>query len=476
MKKRFLLYIVLGAALTLLQPACTKVTDIAPQDLISSDEAFNTPSRINAGVIGVYDALQDPDFLAGRSLIYSDVLGEDVITLGDYFSPISNYRMLASDTYAKNEFAAGYEAIQRANRVIEGIEANADIAGNMANTYIGECRFARALAMLTLVDHFAQPYNFTADASHLGIPVITKSSSNYTAADLVPRNTVAQVYDQLIADLKFAEDNLTDDQGGANVQRANKYGASALLARVYLYKGDYANAKTEAEKVISSGKYELNADPAACFTPGNYQSAESIFSISNNENDNPNTNNALPMHYSPEGRADIAVSQTFLNIAGFAADDKRRKLLTLVDGYTYTLKYTDITSRADWAPIVRYPEVLLTAAEAAVKASNSVDATSLARLNEVRDRSRVGAAQYTLASFPTAQSFIDAVLLERRIELAFEGHRIEDLVRNKKGVTGKQADDFSPIADVAYGADHLIFPIPDYDTKLNRNLVQNPGY
>lgn len=478
MKKR-LSYIFLAAAVVLLQAACTKVTDIQPVDRISSDLSFTTPDKINADVIGVYDGLQSPEFLAGRSLIYSDVLGQDVIDVTGFFNTIFHYTMLASDPYASNEWTAGYAAIQRANRVIEGIQANLSVAGTSANTYIGECRFARALAMLTLVDHYAQPYNFTADASHLGIPVITKSSVTFTSADLVARNTVAEVYTQMIADLQFAEANLVVSQADASVQRANSYAASALLARVYLYKGDYANAKLEEEKVIASGAYSLNADQASSFGPGNYQTAESVFSISNNANDNPNTNNALPMHYTPiasGGRGDLVISKTFLNLPGFAADDKRRALMTVVANYTYTTKYPDVATRGDWAPIIRYPEVLLTAAEASVRQSNIVDATSLAQLNMVRDRSRVSAAQYTIASFPTAQSFIDAVLLERRIELAFEGHRIEDAERNKQGITGKQADDYSALPDQPYGADHLIFPLPQYDTKLDPNLKQNPGY
>jgi len=476
MKKRFLSYISLAVLVILLQAACTKVTDIQPVDRISSDLAFTTPDKINSAVIGVYDGLQSADFLAGRSLIYSDLLGQDIIDVTGFFNTIFHYTMLASDSYAKNEWTAGYAAIQRANRVIEGINANLPIAGTSANTYIGECRFARALSMLTLVDHFAQPYSFTADGSHLGIPVVTKSSVNFSSSDLISRNTVAEVYTQIISDLQFAEENLVADQGDASVQRANNYAASALLARVYLYKGDYANAKLEEEKVINSGVYGLNADQAAAFGPGNYKTLESVFSISNNANDNPNTNNALPMHYSPDGRGDLVVSKTFLNLPGFAADDKRRALFTVVGDYTYTSKYPDVQTRADWAPIIRYPEVLLTAAEASVRQSNTVDQTSLDRLNLVRDRSRVSAAKYTLASFPTAQSFIDAVLLERRIELAFEGHRIEDAGRNKQGITGKENDDFSPMADTPYGADHLIFPIPEYDTKLDPNLKQNPGY
>lgn len=483
-KKHIISYIVAGLAFAMLQSAC-KTTDVKPQNEISSEIAFTTPSKIEANVIGVYDGLQDPEFLSGRSLIYSDVLGQDVIATGEYFSSIYQYQMLATDTYAANEWSAGYGAIAKANRVIEGIQTHLDIAGANAKPFIAECEFARALAYFTLVNHYAQPYHFTADASHLGVPLVLKAATAYNPAELVLRNTVKEVYDQIIADLKDAEINLPVSQDDS-VQRANTYCASALLSRVYLYMNDYPDALAEANKVILSGKYHLNPNPGDCFGPGNYQTAESIFSIANSLDDNPNTNNALPMHYNATdlgGRNDLVVSKTFLTLPGFALDDKRRGLLyqespSVGTTITYTNKYPDVTGRADWAPIIRYPEVLLTAAEASVRASGAVDQTSLDRLNSVRDRSLGPTGiPYTLLSFLTPQSFLDAVLLERRIELAFEGHRIGDILRLKQNVTGKENDDYSAMPDEPYGADHLIFPIPAYDVKLyNNKLTQNPGY
>lgn len=484
MKKRYLSYIMAGLAFAMLQSAC-KTTDIAPQNAISSDVSFSTPAKIEADVIGVYDGLQDPEFLSGRSLIYSDVLGPDVIVTGDYFATIYNYSMISNDLYAANEWSAGYGAIGKANRVIEGIQSHLDVAGANAKPFIAECEFARALAYFTLVNHYAQPYHFTADASHLGVPLVLTGASTYDPATLVPRNTVKEVYDQIIADLKDAEINLPETQDDA-VERANKYAASALLSRVYLYMNDYPNALAEANKVIASGMYHLNPNPGDCFGPGNYQTTESIFSIANSAGDNPNTNNALPMHYNATdrgGRNDLVVSQTFLTLPGFAKDDKRRGLLyqevpTPNDTVTYTNKYPDVVGRADWAPIIRYPEVLLTAAEASVRVSGVVDQPSVDLLDSVRNRSLGPTGiPYTVLSFANAQAFLNAVILERRIELAFEGHSIGDILRLKQNVTGKQRDDYSAMPDEPYGADHLIFPIPAYDVKLyNGKLTQNPGY
>lgn len=192
------------------------------------------------------------------------------------------------------------------------------------------------------------------------------------------------------------------------------------------------------------------------------------------------------MHYNATdrgGRNDLVVSQTFLTLPGFAKDDKRRGLLyqevpTPNDTVTYTNKYPDVVGRADWAPIIRYPEVLLTAAEASVRVSGVVDQPSVDLLDSVRNRSLGPTGiPYTVLSFANAQAFLNAVILERRIELAFEGHSIGDILRLKQNVTGKQRDDYSAMPDEPYGADHLIFPIPAYDVKLyNGKLTQNPGY
>src|ERR1700760_4538502 len=98
MKKNFISYIVAGMALVMLQPAC-KTTDIQPVDRISSEVAFTTHDKINAAVIGVYDGLQSPEFLSGRSLIYSDVLGQDVIVAGAsaFFYSIYSNTMISTD-------------------------------------------------------------------------------------------------------------------------------------------------------------------------------------------------------------------------------------------------------------------------------------------------------------------------------------------------------------------------------------------
>ena len=147
-------------------------------------------------------------------------------------------------------------------------------------------------------------------------------------------------------------------------------------------------------------------------------------------------------------------------------------------GNFYTNKYPDVATRADWAPIIRYAEVLLNYAEASARLAAAVDADAVAKLNLVRNRSLADPATqaYTVASFATKQDLINAILAERRIELAFEGHRYFDLKRTKQSFVRIDADRTTQIT-ATYGSDKYILPIPQTEVdKSDGILKQNKGY
>lgn len=479
-----------GATLLMLTSCQKKVTNLLQPDSITPQLVFDSPTRMEAAVAGTYDALQNANFLSGRALIYADLMGEDIVDKNLFFTPLPTFDMLANNGFPAGVWNAAYSAIGRANQVAEGINANLDkIDATEAKQLVAECKFVRAVAHFYLVNFFAQPYGFTADASHPGVPIITQAFSSNDPAANQPRSTVKEVYDQVIKDLTdaLADLPLTQATTYETKTRATKAAAAAMLSRVYLYKGDYANAKTFAGNIITGqyGTFALNTNPGDVFGPGHYQTAETIWSIPNSASDNPNTNNALPQHYSELGRGDLAVSPTFMNIATnpyFTSDDKRRALIvpaTLPSnaGYSYTTKYPDVATRADWAPIIRYAEILLTYAESSARLASGVDADALSKLNMVRDRSIVSAPSYVIGDFATKNDLINAILGERRIELAFEGHRIFDLHRVGLGVTNKLDGDFSPLPNEPYGADKSIFPIPQAEVDKSKGvLTQNPGY
>lgn len=487
------LFYSLTIAILLAAASCQKkvTDDVIPNDRLSSDLAFSTPQKIESAVAGAYNALQDPNFLSGRSLVYIDLQGEDIFDKGAFFGDLPRFNMLSNNGLPQGVWTAAYTSIATANRCIAGIEANASlISAEKAKQLIAECKFIRAVSHFYLVNFFAQPFSFTADGSHAGVPVITQSFSNNSPDANKPKSTVNEVYTQIITDLNQALADLPQEQDDlyATKTRATKAAAAGILSRVYLYKNDYANAKTFSQQIINGnyGSFALQPSPDDVFGPGNYQTSETIWSIPNNLNDNPNTNNALPQHYFPGGRGDLAVSKTFTNAATntyFAADDKRRTLLLIAGtganaGYTFTSKYPDVATRADWAPILRYAEILLTYAEASARLAAGVDAAAVAATNEVRDRSRVSSPAYTVASFANKDALINAILGERRIELAFEGHRFWDIMRTKGSVTNKFDNDGVTVLPVqAFGADKSIMPIPQVEVDKSRGvLAQNKGY
>lgn len=493
MKKvmRHIFYSLLAVAV--LGSSCQKkVIEIEPKDLLSSDLAFSTPQKIESVVLASYDGLQSAEFLSGRALVYVDLMGEDIFDRTNYFTDLPRFRMLANNGLASGVWTAGYNSIARANRAMAGIEANSSkLTAEKAKELIAECKFVRAVSHFYLVNFFGQPYNFTADASHPGVPLITTAFTSNDGAANQPRSSVAEIYAAVITDLNEALADLPLDYGDPAYDdkvRATKAAAASLLSRVYLYKADYANARKFALDVINGtyGAFSLTATVDEPFT--NYVSTEAIWSIPNNVNDNPNTNNALPMHYNPSGRADLAVSSTFINIATnpyFLAVDKRRTLIipgvpaTNTTAYRFTNKYQDISSRADWAPIIRYPEVLLNYAEAQARIASGVDADAVAKLNEVRDRALGNPLlSYTVGSFANKDALIAAILGERRIELAFEGHRFWDLMRVKGSVTNKfDNDGTTALPTQAYGADKNVFPVPQIEIdKSKQTLSQNKGY
>ncbi|MCK7555179.1 RagB/SusD family nutrient uptake outer membrane protein [Chitinophaga sedimenti] len=459
------------------------VTDIDPENRINTNQVFSTAANMNTAVVGCYNSLQAGDMLQARALVLADVMGEDLVNRTNNFGDIARYNALSSNTMAARTWQAGYKAIADANRVIDGISKNVDkTTPEQAQRWMAECKFVRAIAHFYLVNLYAQSYGFTADASHPGIPVMTQAFYSNDPAANKPRSSVKQVYDQIITDLKDALDTLplSNNTPYQSKTRATKAAAAAMLSRVYLYKDDVENAKNYAWAVINKqyGDFGLNTEPSQCYGAGNYLTKESIFSIPSKAGDFE-VGYTLTANYTTN--VDLGVSPDFLNVLTnpwLAADDKRRtQLIALhpVQQVMVSLKYRDV---ADWAPVIRYAEVLLNYAEAAAKAPGTAPQEVLIRLNEVRNRSRVSALPYTNMLLADKTQLLNAILAERRIELAFEGHRIFDLNRNKLRITGKRDFDYNtflPAQD--YGADKRILPIPLVEMERSGGVLEkNPGY
>lgn len=448
--------------------ACKKADlFLPPQNSIDLAGAFSTPDRIEQSSVGMYDALQNPEFFGGRVLIYADQRGIDV-SPNTYFGQMGFFSTLtSSDGIVANAWQGGYRTIYQANLFLKYFTPNASLVSpSKADQYIGEAKYIRSLCYFYLVNLWAQPYNFTSDASQPGVPlVLTAADDPFASSNNIPKSTVKQVYDQMETDLLDAEAKLplTYTDPFNKVARATKGAARALLMRLYLYKGDNVNANKYADLIINSNLYGLNADPQTTFRSP-YTSPESISSVAMSGADNPNTNNALGQHYSPSARGDISVSIDYINLMDTTKDLRYKNLIQNSGGNFWTTKYAAGTT--DYVPITRYAEVLLTKAEALAKIATGVDATAVTLLNEIRTRSLAPSVAPT-----SKQELLDAIVKERRIELAFEGQGEFEFNRNKLDIPAHYT-----VPVIAFGSDYRVLPIPKYDTDKNPNLVQNHGY
>jgi hypothetical protein len=381
--------------------------------------------------------------------------------------------------------------------------------------YVAECRFLRALAHHEALIHFARPY-MDGGGKGVGVPWRDSAIASSTAVTAIynkPRMRTDSVYAHILADLDYAEANLPVTN---QVYRATKAAAIALKMRVKLHMGDWAGVMTEGNKIIAGagsgfsspiGGWTLDTNPDDPFKLGNYTTKESIFSIKNDALDNPGTNAAISTMLSPsdhKGRGLIVISPLLWNDARWLCDDKRRSALVMkgLDANNnqslFVYKYRDSVGLGDFAPQIRYAEILLTMAEAEARSTSLISLIAIAHLNAVRNRSLGLATEaYTSTSFTSSTDLVKAILFERRVEFFGEGKRWGDISRlgadatySTGGIPAKALNQsvkpfttyncgagYSPgQAAIPYSDYRFLWPIPLTETQQNPIVAQNPQY
>ena len=461
-----------------------------PEASISDVVAFQTSERTLAAVNGMYAGVKTGAFYGGRYYNYQDIRGEEFINQtnnGVTNLQTWNFTVGSSTNEVNNLWNAAYAAINRTNVVIAGV-AEAPISDALKNQYRAEARFLRALTYHSLVTIYARPYTDGA-GSKPGVVIFTEPQTS-KGENKIERSTVADVYKLILEDLDFAETNLPATHGSTalNVTRAHKNAAIALKTRIYLHMGRYADVITQANKIVSAAApfkattgvaHELAADITTVFRSGG-QTTENIFSFPFTSLDLPGTQNSLNSYYSPgastacatcSGTGEYALDTTASSIVkntNWTATDARRNLIqrigtTTANTRTWLRKWT---ANTDYVPVIRYAEVLLNLAEALAR-TNGLDNRAIDLLNAVRKRSD---AATTLAP-ASSQALIDAILLERRIELLGEGFRSRDLMRLGMSLPAK-----GTVGAVGFNDTQYIWPIPSGELQVNTVIDQNPGY
>ncbi|WP_143962798.1 RagB/SusD family nutrient uptake outer membrane protein [Litoribacter populi] len=367
-----------------------------------------------------------------------------------------------------------YKTIFLANIAIERI-ALIDMDETLKSRFINESKFLRGLLYFNLVRMFGD------------VPLILSEDS-----PLYPESSPEEeVYAQIISDLTAAE-NLPE-KGDIQLGRATQGAAKALLAKVYLTRGDYQNASAKAQEVVNSGTYELWDDFSEVFKLSSRGGRESVFSVGFGDGDGAISFwevgqfnvRLLPLELT---RHRAAVSNTHgwqlptIDLFNSYSEDDARKDVTFMTDFVadngnvielerpHIHKYWD--SEADPTAggsyndfqVIRFSEVLLILAEAEAQLGNF--ATANQNLNRVR--TRAGLAEVNIVD---SESFIEAILLERRKEFVAEGHRWFDLVR-----LNKLEEKVESAKGVVVNPIYYKFPIPQRERNTNPNLTQNPGY
>ncbi|AKD03400.1 RagB/SusD family nutrient uptake outer membrane protein [Pontibacter korlensis] len=473
--KRYILRLALIAVplLPVLSSCEDDFLEAVPELEISDVNAFDTPERVLAQVNGLYSGLKHGRFLGGRYQIYNDIRAEEFINrTGNNVTGTSvwNATAGADETYITDIWSRGYQAINRVNVFLKGLEDNAaKVGAEDAQSYGAEAKFIRAMSYLSLVQVFAKPYTSDNGASP-GLPLRLQAETT-GANNSLERSSVAEVYAQILSDLNEAEAGLPESYGDPvlNTTRATKSAAIALKTRVYLIMGRYQDVVTEGNKLVPNAapfasalalQHKLEEDVIAVFS--NYTNSEAIFSVPFTATDAPGTQNQLGYYFN-SGNTEYYLNQSAPGIFAnpqFEADDARRTELTAtINGQQYVTKFSGVNPYIDWVPLIRYAEVLLNLAEAEAEVGSEERAVAL--LEAVHQRSDAS-WQYTGTG---QEDLVAAILTERRIELITEGFRANDILRRSLPLYSAGAG-----VSIAPSDERYVFSIPTSELNTNSGL------
>lgn len=474
MKKNILFLSLLTLGLTL--GSCEKFLEEKPYDFLAAENFYQNEGDAVAGLNGVFNALL-PQTYYGRTGWQITELPAELIRVGsstDERAQLSRFTFTPTNTEINSWWTNSYRMINRANDVIEKVPAISMDAVKKANI-IGNARFLRAQGYFDLVRCFGD------------VPLVTATVKGPNDELRLPRTPLAQVYNQIIEDLQFAEANCyPENQIPAGEKgRVSKGAAAAVLAKVYITRAttsvalgtDNQNGLDACNRVISSGLYSLLPVYGDVFNPDKENGPEHIFSIQFDLP--PNTGNIIVRQFLPsqlQGLGTFTVEDSL--VRSYRTTDVRRAWnISNMAGTTtlaryYFNKFRDDKrivndSRCNYL-ITRYADILLLQSEARNNL-NPNDPLKYEGYNRVRQRA--GLPQWASTRATTKDAFVDMLVRERGWELVQEGHRWFDLVRLGR-LQERERAIFNRTVDNKY----LLFPIPQPELILNPNLTQNPGY
>ncbi|WP_372936795.1 RagB/SusD family nutrient uptake outer membrane protein [Mariniphaga sediminis] len=484
MKKQKLIFIISF----LFMISCEGFLEQEPLSSVNSENFFKTEADVQASISAVYSQLKS--HYASLVFYFGDISTE-MANNGETNSTLDRGEYTAADGVFRSFWTNMYKTINYANVAIENIPG-VTMDNAIKEKYLGEAHFLRALAYFELVKGFG------------GVPKITKPTKDETN-NFLPRSTSDEIYELILSDLQYAESVLPDEKSKG---RATIWAVKALMAKVYLQKGDFEKTREKSLEVINSSVHELAPFLKDVFDISKENGVEHIFSIQFLGDDTEGLGSSISRVYAsrnpeinPSGLpsyAGIAAESDFYN----SIPDHFRKRFTILaefpSSYYPEIKATGPAQAGPccmkfWDPLygtriggddanwmlIRYADVLLMYAEAENEL-NGPTPSAYEAVNKIRKRARDENQNnidepdelYELPDLEglSKEQFREAVWKEREMELCFEGHHRWDLIRTNRFVEVLNSNGV-PVSEV-----NKLFPIPHLELLANPNLIQNTGY
>jgi starch-binding outer membrane protein, SusD/RagB family len=464
--------------------ACEEYLEVEPEGIVATDIFFDKARDVVSMVNSAYGALAERSNNSGTALYNGpiwnlmDVASDDAHGNQD----VDNLTFDATNGDLRTYWNGCYRGIYRCNTVINRLPNSPFDGGTeeLRTQLMGEVYYLRALNYFNLVRAFGD------------VPLIVneiKSLNNVRVA----KNEAIEVYEQIEDDLENAINMLPNQYTGTrnflaqDIGRATRYAATALLSKVYLYRGKYAQAADSANVIIQSGVYGLHNDYASNFQGNNENGIESIFEIQHSNDLNAGSFSrtitlgaAFPTDEDNPSNSNPNIFGSGL-VQAFEAGDTRRDMITNngeTQGNGFPAREVNNKFRFDQSeggqhasnvnwPLMRYAEILLIFAEAENERNGGPTNAAYEAINQIRAR----AFQDNLHDLPMGlnqSQFKEAVWEESRRELFGEGHRWFELVR-----TNRFVEVMSLHLGKVVSENYTVLPIPQVEMDLNPELTQN---
>lgn len=475
--------------------ACDDELDLRPISQETVDNAYATGTQLEAALTGVYESFQSNDYYVWDKILFEDVRSDNHYAGGDNpeVFQIDNIDVSPTNSRVFNAWSSIYNAISKANLVIERAPMiEQDITEEQRDQYIGQALFLRAYHYFNLVKLWG------------GVPLITETIKTVDPSEVrVPRSSEADVYLQIIEDLEMAQELLPHTYGNdasVNKARATKGAANALLAKVHAQKPnpDYSAVLEYANAVINSpAGYSLLDNYDNLFDGNHQNNSESILEIQYLGGDEGTW--GPQMHLPPSVSGDtwrkfVTPSKDLVEAFDEEGDEVRKNATMIFENVPWIDEYWGNAVNSEvpfaykwrnaggWASsdndyVLRLADIILMKAEALNELGQTQEAA--AQVNIIRDRADLG--PLTDAQTASAQTLRQAILKERRLELAQEFQRWSDLIRYDVVVeTMNSVDDIDlrtgePL-NYNMSETDILLPIPQNEINRNPSLTQNPGY